>query len=167
MIISRSIHIAALFHSFLWLSSIPLLLITKFLIMKCLSCFVSLRTCMQWHLRLDRNRGPIVPLPAFLVLVVVHSLSHVQLFVTPWTAAHQVSFLVLHYLAEFAQTHVHWLSDAIQSSRPLLPPSPPVLNLSQHQGLFQWVGSLHQMDKILELQLQHQSFQWIFRVDFL
>ena len=74
-------------------------------------------------------------------------------------------FPVLHYLPEFAQTHVHWVSDAIQPSHPLLPPSPPPFNLSQHQGLFQWVSSLHQVAKVLELQLQHQSFQWIFRVD--
>ena len=66
---------------------------------------------------------------------------------------------------EFAQTHVHWVSDAIQPFHPLSPPSPPALNLSQHQGLFQWVGSSHQVAKVLELQLQHQSFQWIFRVD--
>ena len=72
---------------------------------------------------------------------------------------------VLHYFSEFAQTHVHWVSDAIQPSHPLLPPSPSALNLSQHQGLFQWVGSSHQMAIVLEL--QHQSFQWIFRVDFL
>ena len=52
-------------------------------------------------------------------------------------------------------------------SHPLSSPSPPTLNLSQHQGLFQWVGSLHQVTKVLELQFQHQSFQWIFRVDFL
>ena len=74
-------------------------------------------------------------------------------------------FPVLHYLPEFAQTHVHWVSDAIQPFHPLSPPSPPALNLSQHQGLFQWVGSSHQVAKVLELQLQHQSFQWIFRVD--
>ena len=53
-------------------------------------------------------------------------------------------FLVLHHLPEFAQTHVHWVIDAIQPSHPLLSPSPPALNLSYHQGLFQWVGSLHQ-----------------------
>ena len=71
---------------------------------------------------------------------------------------------VLHYLLEFVQTHVHWVGDAIQPSHLLSSPSPPALNLSQHQGLFQWVGSLHQVAKLLEL--QHQSFQWIFRVDF-
>jgi len=73
-------------------------------------------------------------------------------------------FLVLHYLLEFAQTHVCWVRDAIQPSHPLSTPSPPALNLSQHQGLFQWVGSSHWVAKVLEL--QHQSFQWIFRVDF-
>ena len=65
-----------------------------------------------------------------------------------------------HQLPESAQIHVHWVSDAIQPSHPLLSPSPPALNLSQHQGLFKWVSSLHQVAKLLELQLQHQSFQW-------
>ena len=75
---------------------------------------------------------------------------------------------VLHYLPEFAQTHVHWIGDVIQPSYPLSPPSPPALNLSQHLGLFQWVYSLHdEVGKVLELRLQHQSFQWIFSVDFL
>ena len=72
-------------------------------------------------------------------------------------------FPVLHHLAEFVQTHTHWVSDTIQSSHPLSSPSPPALNLPQHQGLFQWVSSLHQVAKVLELQLQHQSFQWIFK----
>ena len=71
-------------------------------------------------------------------------------------------FPVLHYLPEFAQTHVHWISDAIQPSHPLSSASPPALSLSQHQGLFQGVGSSHQVAKVLELQFQHQSFQWIF-----
>jgi len=76
-------------------------------------------------------------------------------------------FPVLHYLPEFSQTHVHRVSNAIQLFYPLLPPSPPTLNLSQHKDIFQWVGSLHQVAKVLEFQLQHQSFQCIFRVDFL
>ena len=75
-------------------------------------------------------------------------------------------FPVHHPLLELAQTHVRWVSDAIQPSHPLSSSS-PALNLSQHQGLFQWVSSSHQVAKILELQLQHQSFQWIFRIDFL
>ena len=73
-------------------------------------------------------------------------------------------FPVLHHLPEFAQIHVHWVSDAIQPS--LSPSSPLALNLSQHQGLFQWVSYSHQVAKVLERQLQHQSVQWIFRVSF-
>ena len=76
-------------------------------------------------------------------------------------------FPVLHYLPEFAQIHLHSVSEAIQLSHPLSPPSPLALNLCQYQGLFQWVGPSHQMAKILDLQLQHQSFQNIFKVDYL
>ena len=64
-------------------------------------------------------------------------------------------------------THVHQVSGTIQPSHPLSSPSPPAFNLSQHQGLFQWVSSSHQVAKGLEFQLQHQSFQCIFRTDFL
>ena len=79
---------------------------------------------------------------------------------------------VHHQLLELVQTHVHRLSDAIQPSHPLLSASPPAFNLSQHQGLFQWVSSSHQVAKILKFQLQHQSFQWTsglisFRMDLL
>ena len=77
------------------------------------------------------------------------------------------SLTILHHLQELAQTYVHWINDAIQPSNPLSSPSPPSFYLSKHHGLFQWVGSSYQMAKILELQLQHQSFQWIFRIDFL
>ena len=75
---------------------------------------------------------------------------------------------VLHHLPEFDQTHVHWVDVAIQPSHPLSSPSPPAL-IFPHQGLFQWLGSSHQVARVLELQLQlqHQSFQWIFKVDFL
>ena len=72
-----------------------------------------------------------------------------------------------HQLLDFTQTHVHWVSDAIQPSQPLSSPSPPSFNLSQHQDLFNWVSSLHQVAKVLEFQLRHQSFQWIFRTDLL
>ena len=74
---------------------------------------------------------------------------------------------ILHYLLEFAQTHVHWVDYAIQPSDRLLPHFPPALNISLHQGIFQWVSSSYQVATVLELQLQHQSFQWISRVDFL
>ena len=76
-------------------------------------------------------------------------------------------FLVHHQLLEPTQTHVHCVGDAIQPSHPLLSTSPPAFSLSQQQGLFQWVGSSHQMAKALEVLLQHKSFQWIFRTDFL
>ena len=66
---------------------------------------------------------------------------------------------VHHHLLELTQTHVHWVHDAIQPSHPLLSPSPPAPNPSQHQGLFQWVKSSHEVAKVLEFQLQHQSFQ--------
>ena len=74
---------------------------------------------------------------------------------------------VHHQLPEFTQTHVHWVGDAIQPSHPLSSPSPPALNFSQHQGLFKWVSSSHKVAKVLELQLQHQSFQWTPRTDLL
>ena len=70
---------------------------------------------------------------------------------TPGLPAH-------HQLPESTQTHVHWVGDAIQLSHPLSSPSPPALNLSQDQGLFKWVSSSHQVAKVLEFQLQHQSF---------
>ena len=73
---------------------------------------------------------------------------------------------VPHHLPKFAHVHVHCIGDAIQSSHPLTPSSPFVLNLPQHQGLFQWISCSHQRTKILELQLQHQSFAWVFRIDF-
>ena len=89
----------------------------------------------------------------------VQSLSRVRFFVTP-------GLLVRHQLPESTQTHVHQVDDVIQPSHPLLSPS-PVLNLPQHQGLFLWDRSSHQVAKGLDLKLQHQSFQWIFRTDLL
>ena len=74
---------------------------------------------------------------------------------------------VHHQLPGSTQIHVHRVSDAIWPSHPLLSPSPPALNLFQHQGLFKWVSSSHQVAKVLEFQLQHQSFQWTPRTDLL
>ena len=76
-------------------------------------------------------------------------------------------FPVHHQLPELTQTHVHTVGDAIQPSHPLSSSSPPAFNLSQHQGLFQWISSSHQVARVLEFQLQHHSFQWIFSTDFL
>ena len=79
---------------------------------------------------------------------------------TPGLPAH-------HQLLEFTQTHIHRVGDAIQPSHPLSSLSPPAPDPSQHQGLFQWVNSSHQVAKVLECQLQHQSFQWAPRTDLL
>ena len=95
----------------------------------------------------------------------VQSFSHVPTLCDPMDCT-MPGFPVHHQLPELAQTHVHWVSDAIQPSHPLLSPSLPTFNLSQHWCLFKWVSSLHQVAKVLELQLQHQSFQWIFRISF-
>ena len=74
-------------------------------------------------------------------------------------------FPVHHQLPQLVQTHIHQVGDAIQPSNSLLSPSSSAFNLSQHQGLLQWVSSSYQVTQVLEL--QHQSFQWIFRIDFL
>ena len=94
----------------------------------------------------------------------VQLLSHVQLC-DPMDCS-MPGFPVHQQLPEPAQIHIHWVSDAIQGSHPLSSYSPAFI-LSQNQGLFQWVSSLHQVAKVLEFQLQYQSFQWIFRTDFL
>ena len=94
----------------------------------------------------------------------VRSLSCVPLFVTPWTAACQASLSITNTwsLLKLMSVELVMLSNHLI----LCPPSPLSFNLSQPQGLFQWVSSSHQVAKVLELQLQHQSFQWIFRTDF-
>ena len=89
----------------------------------------------------------------------VQSLSRVWLFVTPWTACSTPGLPVHYQLPGFTQTHVHWVDDAIQPSYPLSSLSPPTFNLSQHQDLFKWVSSSHQVAKVLAFQHQHQSFQ--------
>ena len=95
---------------------------------------------------------------------VVQSLSPIRLFATSWAAVCQASLSFT--TSEFAQIYLHWVGDTIQPSHPLSSPSPLAFNISQHQGLYQWVSS-HQVATVLDLQLQHQCFQWIFRVDFL
>ena len=99
----------------------------------------------------------------------VHFSSVTKLCLTLWDLMNcrMPGLPVHHQLLELTQTHVHQVGDAIQSSHPLSSPSPPAFNLSQHQGLFQWVGFSHQVAKVFTFQLQHQAFQWIFRTDFL
>ena len=100
-----------------------------------------------------------------IYLVISHLPSHIWLC-NPMNCS-TPGFPVLHYLPEFALTQVYWVSVAIQPSHPQSPPCPLALSLSHHWSLFQWFHSLDLVAKVLELQFQHQSFQWIFRVDFL
>ena len=119
----------------------------------------------RWNLNVNGNKFPqtLCFKPTKLLSSVqfssVQSLSRVRLFVTP--ASCQAS------LSEFTQTRVHRVSDAIQPSHPRSSPSSPAPNPSQHQSLFQWVNSSHEVAKVLELQLQHHSFQRNPRVDLL
>ena len=125
------------------------------------------------------------------IFVVVYLLSHVWLFATPWTVVHQASlsftisqslFKLMSIESVIPSNHLPskcfwdqtisgvlgWYGHRpIQTSHPLWPPFPLALSLCWYQGFFQWVGSLHQVTKVLEFQLKHQSFQRIFRVDFL
>ena len=95
--------------------------------------------------------------------ILISSVTQSCLFVTAWTAARQASLSIINQLPELTQTDGHRVGDAIQPSHPLSSTSPPTFNLSQYQGLFTWVSFSHQVAKVLELQLQHQSFQGIFR----
>ena len=128
----------------------------------------------NWSVQIRSHRFPIFGWRAAINLMrswlekasSVLLLSHVRLFATPWTAACKTPLSITNSWS-FFQTHVHQVGDAIQPFHPLLFPSPPAFNLSCHNGLFQWVSSSHQVAKVLEFQLQCQSFQWIFRTDFL
>ena len=98
-------------------------------------------------------------------LTSVQSLSRVQLFTTPRTTAPQASLYITN---SWSLLKLMSIESVIPSKHLVLSsPSPPTVNLAQHQGLFQWVSTSHQVAKILEFQLQHQSFQWIFRTYFL
>ena len=98
----------------------------------------------------------------------VQSLSHVQLFATPWTVAHQASLSITTPVTSRNLLKPMFIKSMMPSDNLILSsPSPPAFNLFQHQGLFKWVSSSHQVTKVLEFQLQHQWFQWIFRTDFL
>ena len=98
-----------------------------------------------------------------LTISSVQLLSHVWLFVMPWTAACQASLSITNSWSLLKLMSI----ELVIPSHPLSSPPPPAFSLAQHQGLFQWVSSLHQVAKVLEFHLQHQFFQWIFRTDFL
>ena len=113
--------------------------------------------------------------------VKVKLLSHVQFLVTPWTADYQAP-LSMGFSGQEYWSGLPLLSPRPSQSLPkfmsielvtlsnhliLCCPPPSAFNLSQHQGLFQWISCSHQVAKVLDLQLQHQSFYWVFRVDFL
>ena len=101
--------------------------------------------------------------PKFIQLSSVQPLSRVQLFTTPWITARQASLSITN-----SQSLPKLMSiKLVMPSPPLSSPSPPAPNPSQHQGLLQWVNSSHQVVKVLEFQLQHQSFQWTPRTDLL
>ena len=98
--------------------------------------------------------------------IVSSDLSHVRLFVTPWTEAWQASWSITNPQSLLKLMSIEVMMPFIQPSHPLSSPSPPAFNLSQHQGLFKWLSSSHQVDKVLEFLLQHQSFQCTPRTDF-
>ena len=115
---------------------------------------------------------PISPKCVFLLISYNHSVQFSSLAQLCTTLCNPrdcstPGFPVHHHFSAPTQTHVHWVSDAIQPSHPLSSLPPHAFNHSQSHGLFKWVSSSHQVAKVLEFQLQHQSFQWIFRTDFL
>ena len=118
---------------------------------------------IQGGMAVDCPTSLATPSPCVILPVVFQSLGHVLLFATPWTAACQASLSCTIYQSLLKLMFIESLvpSNHLILCCPLL-----LLSLSQHQVLFQWVGSSHQVAKILELQLQYQSCQWIFRVDF-
>ena len=131
-------------------------------------CLTLKRTLRLHQLILKLPQDPFVGTSCYHVVFFIQSLSQVRLFATPWTAAQEAlsGFPVLHHFPEFAQTHAHrsqWCYPTISSS---IVPFSSCLQSFPASGSFHWVSSSHQVTEILQLQLQHQSFQWIFRVDF-
>ena len=168
----KRLHIDTFKRSFFWYtndsvpapSSVPVLLFVCFYNnVSCRivqNCFI-LFPCLLHHIHLMFDVSYVVSLCwwsfrlfwsfGFIQFSSVQSLSCVQLC---YCMDYRMPGLpVCHQLLEFTQTHVHWVGDAIQPSHPLSSPSPPTLNLSQHQGLFQWVNSSHEVAKVLEFQL--------------
>ena len=117
--------------------------------------------CLEWGSDELRYRAPPPAQSSFSSSIYVSYNIVVQSLNRVWLYGLERARLPCPSLSPGAQTHVHWVSDAIQPFHPLSSPSPTTFNLSQHQGLFKWVSSLHQVAKVLELQLQHPSFQWM------
>ena len=109
----------------------------------------------------------IIPVPKLISSVQFNSVTQSCPSLCNPMVCSRPGFPVHHQLPEFTQTHVRWVGDAIQPSHSLSSPSVPTFYLSQHQGLFQGVSSSYQVAKILDFQLQHQSFQWTLRTDLL
>ena len=130
------------------------------------ACQASLSFTITWSL-LRLMSIELVMLPNYLTIIQFSSDAQLCPTLCDPMDCSTPGFPVHRQLPVLAQTSVHQVGDAIQPSHPLSSPSPPAFNLSQHQGLFQWVSSLHEVAKVLELQLQHQFFQWIFSTDFL
>ena len=146
-----------------------------FLNFKIFNSYMRSQTWTPYYCLEEKPEGTIWPTKYFILSGEFYNpiFSSVQLsssilsnFLQPQGLQHNRS-PVPHQLPEFTQTHVHPVSDAIQPSHPLSSPTPPAFNLSQHKGLFKWVGSLHHTAKVLEFQLQHQSFLWVPRTGLL
>ena len=133
--------------SLLKLMSIESVMPSNHLVLCCPLCCLLLPSIFP-NIRVFSNESP------FLIqFSSVQSLSPIWLFATPWTTAWQASLSITNSWSLL--THVHWVSDAIQPPDPLFSPFPPTLSLSQHQGLFKWISSSHQVAKVLEFQLQY------------
>ena len=134
----------------------------QWLCSKCILIYTYLNQNFSWEISnvcKRRQNCTTNPLPPGLnndQFSSIQLLSRVRLFVTPWTRAHQASLSITNSQSLLKPMSIESVGDAIQPSHPLSSPSPPALNLSQHQGLFKWVSSSHQVAKVLEFQLQHQ-----------
>ena len=147
----------ALFHYFLWLSDIPLYIYYIFFIHSSVDGYL-----VCFHVLAFGNSVP-VNSGCMLLLISCELVSHSLRPLALLHARFPCPLPFPRVCPSLCSLH----GDTIQLSHPLSPSSPSAFNLSQHQGLFQWVGCSHQVAKVLELQLQHQSFQWVFTIDFL
>ena len=141
--------------------------VSHFFVHHCWGCWLGI--IVSYFISLIRSKF-IIQLHLLLYIVIISSVSSdAQSCLTLWDPmdGSTLGLPVQHQLLELSQIYVHWVGDAIKPSYPPPSPSPPAFNLSQHQGLLHWVSSSHQVAKVLEFQLQHPSFQWIFRTDFL